>query len=318
MGINEDVQPNRLVLFTDSSAETRAPSPNVSIVFKVEANGFSPTGTVKGKVVDVFRNRNAVKIPQGHAVLVKSGEDLVKMGVVMKNDEVTITMKTTGMDWSKVDNVIGGGPMLLRGGNIAIDYLTASFNKSFADTKHPRTAVGRTAKGDIWFVAVDGRQPMSNGASLDDLAKIMQVRGCTEATNLDGGGSTTLAIFGQIMNRPSDGSERKEANGVLFFGPKPSNSLSQAVIQGPAVNEPGVVGSYRLVGAGGKPLPDREVVWTSTGPGGWVDQGGSLRPLDAGGQVMVRAFARGLTSSLNVAVKPKPVAKPNGTAKPSK
>ncbi|MBL8060167.1 MAG: phosphodiester glycosidase family protein [Chthonomonas sp.] len=316
VGLNEDVQPNRLVLFTDSSAEARAPTPNVVVVFKIEGGGFAPTGTVNGKVTEVFRNRDSVKIPQGHAILVKSGEDLVKMGVVMRNDEVTVKMKTTGMDWSKIDNVIGGGPMLLRGGNVAIDTLAAGFSKTFADTRHPRTAIGRTGKGDIWFVTVDGRQPMSNGASLEELAAIMQARGCTDATNLDGGGSTTLAIFGQVMNRPSDGVERKVANGVLFFGPKPTNSLPQVVIQGPAVIEPGSVGSYWLVGSDGRVLPNLGVLWTATGPGGWIDQGGTLRPLDVGGQVTLRAFTKGITSSLTVNVTPKPAPKLEPKPKP--
>lgn len=195
--------------------------------------------------------------------------------------------------------------MLLKGGAVAIDTLTAGFSKSFADTRHPRTAIGRTAKGDLWFITVDGRQPMSVGASLEELAKIMLSHGCTDAMNLDGGGSTTLAIFGQVMNRPSDGAERKVANGVLFFGPKPANALGQAVIQGPATLDPGVPGGYRLVGADGKAVPDREVLWTAIGTGGWVDQSGTLRPLDAGGPVIVRATARGTTISLTVQVKKK-------------
>lgn len=305
MGLNEDVIPERLVLFTDSAAEARAPVPNVMILVRMDSIGTPPTGTSKGQVVDVMRNRGSFKVPQGHALLVQSGGDLSKLGVVMQNDRVEVSMKTTGMDWTKVDNVIGGGPALLKGGKVAIDYLTASFSKSFSDTRHPRTAMGRTAKGDIWLVAVDGRQPMSIGASLPELAKIMADHGCIDATNLDGGGSTTLAIFGQVMNRPSDGVERKVANGVLFFGPKPATKLSQAVIQGPATVEPGALGGYRMVGADGTNVPDREVLWTASGPGGWVDQSGTLRPLDTGGPVILRATSRGLTISLTVQVKKK-------------
>ena len=304
-GLNEDVQPDRLVLFTDSCAEARAPAKNISLLVKMDTLGFTPSGVFKGQVASVLRNNTVIKIPQGYAVLVRPGDDPVKFGVVMQGDTVSITMKTTGMDWSKVDNVIGGGPMLLKGGAVAIDTLTAGFSKSFADTRHPRTAIGRTAKGDLWFITVDGRQPMSVGASLEELAKIMLSHGCTDAMNLDGGGSTTLAIFGQVMNRPSDGAERKVANGVLFFGPKPANALGQAVIQGPATLDPGVPGGYRLVGADGKAVPDREVLWTAIGTGGWVDQSGTLRPLDAGGPVIVRATARGTTISLTVQVKKK-------------
>ena len=76
---------------------------------------------------------------------------------------------------------------------------------SFVAARHPRTAVGRTAEGDVWLVAVDGRSPVSVGASLPELAAIMRRLGCVEAMNLDGGGSTTLAAMGLTVNRPSDG-----------------------------------------------------------------------------------------------------------------
>jgi hypothetical protein len=213
-------------------------------------------------------------------------------------------MTTTGMDWTKVDNVIGGGPMLLRAGQENIDFATASFSKSFSDTRHPRTAVGRTAKGDLWFVAVDGRQAMSAGASLKELAVIMAGYGCVDAINLDGGGSTTMALFGTVLNRPSDGTERKVSNGILFFGPKEANQGAQVAIQGPATVESGAMIGYRLIGGDGKALPDREVIWSAMGPGGWIDQSGTFRALAPGGMALVRAYHQGLITSLTVSVKP--------------
>jgi exopolysaccharide biosynthesis protein len=54
-------------------------------------------------------------------------------------------------------------------------------------------------------VAVDGRQPgYSVGASFEESALIMQALCATEAVNLDGGGSTTMTIGEDLMNRPSD------------------------------------------------------------------------------------------------------------------
>jgi exopolysaccharide biosynthesis protein len=57
---------------------------------------------------------------------------------------------------------------------------------------------------------VDGRQPgYSEGVSLQELAELMQLFGCWDALNLDGGGSTIMLLGEdpdqlQIMNRPSD------------------------------------------------------------------------------------------------------------------
>jgi exopolysaccharide biosynthesis protein len=56
------------------------------------------------------------------------------------------------------------------------------------------------------------------GVSLDELAEIMLKLGCTDAVNLDGGGSSTLVLrdpeTGELKtaNHPSDGRERAVAN----------------------------------------------------------------------------------------------------------
>jgi exopolysaccharide biosynthesis protein len=60
---------------------------------------------------------------------------------------------------------------------------------------------GVTENGDLVFVAVDGSsshfsgQAAAAGATLRDLALLMQDLGCKEALHLDGGGSTQ--VFGQ-------------------------------------------------------------------------------------------------------------------------
>ena len=54
-------------------------------------------------------------------------------------------------------------------------------------------------------MAVDSRQPgYSVGASFEESARIMQALCAEEAVNLDGGGSTTLTIGEELVNRPSD------------------------------------------------------------------------------------------------------------------
>jgi hypothetical protein len=73
---------------------------------------------------------------------------------------------------------------------------------------HPRTAAGISADGRwlVWLV-VDGRQfAYSGGATTMELGHWLKSLGCTEGINLDGGGTTTLAIAGkkgpEILNRP--------------------------------------------------------------------------------------------------------------------
>ena len=121
----------------------------------------------------------------------------------------------------KLAHAVGASHVILRNG--ATDNL--SNGTEFSDTRHPRTAVGVTDDGSIVLIVVDGRQPeISNGASLADLAYIMSTFGCTDAVNLDGGGSSTLILKnekGELVteNSPSAGALRAVANGLMVVLP---------------------------------------------------------------------------------------------------
>ena len=93
---------------------------------------------------------------------------------------------------------IAGFNSILREGNI----LPAE-----AGDLHPRTALGLDKEGRILtLVTVDGRQKgFSEGLSGAELAALMKELGCTDALNLDGGGSTIFLRSGQIINSPSQG-----------------------------------------------------------------------------------------------------------------
>ena len=70
----------------------------------------------------------------------------------------------------------------------------------------------------FFLLVVDGRQKdLSIGMTLGELAEFMLKLGCTEAMNLDGGGSSTFWLDGKIMNSPSDGHERRIANGLILL-----------------------------------------------------------------------------------------------------
>jgi hypothetical protein len=59
---------------------------------------------------------------------------------------------------------------------------------------NPRNAIGTDADGNIYFVYVEGRNFRGTGADMPTLARIMQSIGCTNALNLDGGG-TALNMY---------------------------------------------------------------------------------------------------------------------------
>ncbi|MDH4197904.1 MAG: phosphodiester glycosidase family protein [Candidatus Aminicenantes bacterium] len=115
--------------------------------------------------------------------------------------------------------ILGGGPVLLRGGAPVAAADTGEYAAGFRLERHPRTAVGARADGRLILVTVDGRQPaLSVGMTIDELTALMKELGCREAINLDGGGSTTMVIRGKVVNHPSDAAgERPVGDALLVF-----------------------------------------------------------------------------------------------------
>ena len=98
-------------------------------------------------------------------------------------------------------HIIGAGPYLVKDSQIYVDYKTQKLQA--ISGKNPRTAIGITADKNLVLVTVDGREESSVGMTLGELAYFMKSIGCTEAMNLDGGGSSIMYINGNIVNSPS-------------------------------------------------------------------------------------------------------------------
>ena len=85
------------------------------------------------------------------------------------------------------------------------------FTTSQLAPRGPRTAVGQRADGGIVFVDDDGRQPgYSVGMTNFELAQTLVRLGAVRGMALDGGGSSTIAFEGTVLNSPSDGRERAD------------------------------------------------------------------------------------------------------------
>jgi exopolysaccharide biosynthesis protein len=93
------------------------------------------------------------------------------------------------------------------------------FPKGAMSIRNPRTVVGLNADGTILtLMVVDGRNPLrSIGMTGTQLGEEMKNAGCTNAVNMDGGGSSELVMRDadgklQVMNHPSDLRERAVAD----------------------------------------------------------------------------------------------------------
>ena len=112
-----------------------------------------------------------------------------------------------GEPW-RVRDAVGAGPVLLRDGRAVVTSdAEAFFGTAIPARRHPRSAVATAPNGRVWLVVVDGRQPASRGVTLGELALLLRGLGATAALNLDGGGSSALAVRvgGRVvrLNRPT-------------------------------------------------------------------------------------------------------------------
>lgn len=126
--------------------------------------------------------------------------------------------------------IINGGPRLLNHGRARITAFREGFVHrddpffyvAFGLRRNPRTIAGITADHHLLLVAIDGRQPdWSVGASFVEEARVMRSLGAVTAVNLDGGGSTTVTIGDNLVNRPSDEEgERPIGDALLLLPPQ--------------------------------------------------------------------------------------------------
>ncbi len=117
------------------------------------------------------------------------------------------------------------GTLLIRNGQRFTDYGSESFEPWFYDGRHPRTAIGMSKdKNTLWLIVADGRQPsLAMGMTLPELTDLLADLGAHNAYNLDGGGSSTMVVRGEVVNSYSDihrggvRKERRRCDAILVF-----------------------------------------------------------------------------------------------------
>jgi len=139
--------------------------------------------------------------------------------------KVTLEIATTP-NYESIKTAIGGGSPLLKNGAIT------NFNINITGNQ-PRTALGITQdKKQLIMVTIDGRDTSYKGVSQTTMAEIMLSLGAYDAINFDGGGSTTMAITPAgssspiVVNKPSDGVQRRIINGLGVYNSAPEGNLS--------------------------------------------------------------------------------------------
>lgn len=207
--VNRERGENELIVYTDLYAP---------------ATGSNSYGqeyvVVNGKVAAV--NQSNSPIPAGGIVLSAHGEAARRLADLKVGDAVKVE-QTLGAEWDKTSQAVGAGPMLVKNNSIFLTTKIEEFGSDVAGGRAPRTAIGRKADGHILTVVVDGRQENSVGMSLLELAMFMQELGAQDAMNLDGGGSSEMVVKSQVVNKPSDGRERRVGTALAILPAQVAN-----------------------------------------------------------------------------------------------
>ncbi len=194
------------------------------------------TGDDGIELVIVNGNIYSISLDVGNSVIPEKGYVISASGsmrnllapIAKKEAAVTLVHDWENMppvllkDRDKLD-VVTGVPQLISNGKIDITWELEKTNKSFVETRHPRTAVAKLKNGRLLLLTADGRSETSAGLDLYDLAAYLLELGAVEAMNLDGGGSTTMFLDGKIVNKPSDPAGERKVSDVLVVTPRGKN-----------------------------------------------------------------------------------------------
>lgn len=229
---NKVREANNTILYTSDfpKGTTETNEWGTEVVVTLQAKPTLEFGsTVTGKVTSIRKKQdtNKTTIPKNGFVLSGNGKGSDRLENVKIGDSITLEIDIDNK-WKNASLMVASGPMLVKDGKVS---LTMDPNSNNARTLAPRTAVAIDKTGEkVYFVTVDGRQAgYSNGMSLTEFAKYLVGLGVDRALNLDGGGSTAMAVrypnasSVTLANKPSDGYERSIPAALMAIStaPKP-------------------------------------------------------------------------------------------------
>jgi exopolysaccharide biosynthesis protein len=144
-----------------------------------------------------------VSIPDNGYILVarKVPEIVEKLAIGEQIKGITNVKPQTYDDFP---NILGAGPLLLKNGTVVLDAALERFLPPFDTRGATRSAIATTQiSGQVLLTTIQAT-PEGILPSLKQTADILKKMGAINALNLDGGGSTTLFLGGNILNRASN------------------------------------------------------------------------------------------------------------------
>ena len=300
-GVDRSARAGEIILDTAKAGVASSKLPCFAFVFE-PAVPLAPGKSSPVKLRHIFPDTTNLDVADNQIVLMAApGREKELMGKVWVDLVYDFRMGLSGgIDWKAMTDSVGGGPRIVKDGQAYVTYQYERFDTSYTK-RHPRTAIGSTASGEVVLCVVEGRSPFSRGVTLDELATLMVGLGCREAMNLDGGGSTTMVVDGAVVNRLSDGFMRKVGNAVLLYAPPVTEPGQISISVKPGAIHVGDKTTLSVVDAGGAQVSD--VMWIGAATPGWVDGEGVFTAVKPG-HMKVQAAVGGATASVELVVLP--------------
>ena len=161
--------------------------------------------------------RNVPIPPNGYLLVIRDDPTVLEglaIGMELESDRTL-----DPPEFADYPDILAAGPVLMREGEIVLDAEAERFNENFREGAAPRSAIATTDSGTLLLVTIHyGTQGF--GPTLAQTAQIVRQLGAVDALNLDGGGSASLSLGGQLINRsPRKVSRVHNGLGVFLVSP---------------------------------------------------------------------------------------------------
>ncbi len=225
---------DNLILYTPlypaTTTETNALGIELVITEVTGGTALNFGETVTGKVSKIRTrgDESASTIPKDGFVLSAHGDAMQIVKDIGIGESISITANIDDK-WKGSSFMLASGPELVKNGKVD---LAIDPTSDRARERAPRTAIAIDKTGSkVFMVTVDGRQaPYSQGMSLKEFAEYLVTIGADHALNLDGGGSTAMAVRNpgdvnvSLFNKPSDGTERAVSTALFAVSTAPKGT----------------------------------------------------------------------------------------------
>jgi hypothetical protein len=194
----------------------QTPAETGVVVDVIEPFGPLRPNAVNTGLVTQVTDHGPVPIPADGAVLVSRGAQAPHLTAEAPAGTTVEIRPTLTPNWSGMRGAIGGGPQLVAGGK-PVFRSRESFGDPVLNERSARSAVGQLADGRLLFVTVEGgSSAYSVGMTNFELAEAMAQLGAQVAYGLGSGSSAAMAFDGDLLTRPSSGTEQPIADALVL------------------------------------------------------------------------------------------------------